>query len=129
MGSRRSRTVNPLTSSTRHICTAHLAERIAPQPAHATRRFLTPRYSKMSKAYTIKDVADHKTAEAGMWIIIDNEVYDVTEFVNEHPGGPKILKRTAGKDATKPFWKYHGDQVLKKYGPKLKIGTVEGAKL
>lgn len=59
----------------------------------------------MSKAYTIKDVADHKTAEAGMWIIIDNEVYDVTEFVNEHPGGPKILKRTAGKDATKPFWK------------------------
>ena len=24
---------------------------------------------------------------------------------------------------------YHGDQVLKKYGPKLKIGTVEGAKL
>jgi cytochrome b involved in lipid metabolism len=53
-----------------------------------------------------------------------------TEFVNEHPGGAKILKRVAGKDATKQFWKYHNDSVLKKYGPKLQVGTVkEGAKL
>lgn len=35
-----------------------------------------------------------------------------------------------GKDASKQFWKYHGDGVLKKYGPKLKIGDVaESAKL
>ena len=52
------------------------------------------------------------------------------EFADEHPGGAKILKRYAGKNATKPFWKYHNEAVLKKYGGKLKIGSVkEEAKL
>jgi cytochrome b involved in lipid metabolism len=50
--------------------------------------------------------------------------------VDEHPGGSKILKRAAGKDATKQFWKYHNESVLKKYGARLKVGTVaESAKL
>jgi len=53
-----------------------------------------------------------------------------TDFVDEHPGGAKILKRVAGKDATKQFWKYHNEGVLKKYSPQLMIGTVaEKAKL
>jgi hypothetical protein len=47
-----------------------------------------------------------------------------TDFVEEHPGGAKILKRVAGKDASKQFWKYHNDGVLKKYGAKLKVGSV-----
>ncbi|KIW05728.1 uncharacterized protein PV09_03585 [Verruconis gallopava] len=79
----------------------------------------------MSKQISAKDVAAHNKQDTGLWIIIDDGVYDVTNFVDEHPGGAKILKRTAGKDATKQFWKYHGDQVLKKYGPKLKIGTLQ----
>ena len=49
---------------------------------------------------------------------------------DDHPGGAKILKRMAGKDSTKQFWKYHGKSVLEKYGPKLKVGTLkEEAKL
>jgi hypothetical protein len=36
----------------------------------------------------------------------------------------------AGKDASKQFWKYHNEGVLKKYEPKLRIGNVkEEAKL
>ena len=51
-------------------------------------------------------------------------------FLEEHPGGSKILKRMAGKDASKQFWKYHSKNVLDKYGEKLKVGTVaESAKL
>ncbi|RYP20447.1 hypothetical protein DL767_009450 [Monosporascus sp. MG133] len=85
----------------------------------------------MSKTYTAKDVAEHKDEKnGGVWIIIDNGVYDVTNFLEEHPGGAKILKRMGGKNASKQFWKYHGDGVLKKYGPKLKIGDLaETAKL
>ncbi len=52
------------------------------------------------------------------------------DFLDEHPGGAKILKRVAGKDASKQFWKYHGKDVLAKYGGKLKVGEVaESAKL
>lgn len=54
----------------------------------------------------------------------------LAEFIDEHPGGSKILKRMAGKDSTKQFWKYHGKSVMEKYGPRFKIGTVqEEAKL
>ncbi|ETS82087.1 hypothetical protein G7054_g5355 [Neopestalotiopsis clavispora] len=84
----------------------------------------------MSKSFSKKEVADHKTEADGIYIIVDDGVYDVTKFIDEHPGGSKILKRMAGKDSTKQFWKYHGKNVLEKYGPKLKIGTVkEEAKL
>ncbi|KAM0125089.1 hypothetical protein ACHAPC_000826 [Botrytis cinerea] len=84
----------------------------------------------MSKTFSPSEVAAHKDAENGMYLIIDENVYDVTNFLEEHPGGAKILKRVAGKDASKQFWKYHNENVLKKYGEKLKIGAVgEKAKL
>ncbi|KAL1967792.1 hypothetical protein VTN77DRAFT_2481 [Rasamsonia byssochlamydoides] len=84
----------------------------------------------MSKTFTPADVASHNTPDKGLYIIIDKGVYDITNFVDEHPGGAKILKRVAGKDASKQFWKYHNESVLKKYSPKLKIGEVkEAAKL
>ncbi|PYI15535.1 cytochrome b5 [Aspergillus japonicus CBS 114.51] len=84
----------------------------------------------MSQSFTPTDVAAHNTPDKGLYIIIDNNVFDVTNFVDEHPGGAKILKRVAGKDATKQFWKYHNEGVLKKYTPKLKVGEIkEAAKL
>ncbi|KAI0005643.1 cytochrome b5 [Xylariaceae sp. FL0662B] len=78
----------------------------------------------MSKTFTAKDVAEHKDEQNGLYIIVDHGVYDVTKFLDEHPGGAKILKRVAGKNATKQFWKYHSKSVLDKYGGKLKIGDL-----
>lgn len=81
------------------------------------------------KSFTPTEVGKHNK-EKDMLIIVDEYVYDVSEFVNEHPGGAKILKRVAGKNATKQFWKYHNEGVLKKYAPKLRVGKVrEEAKL
>ncbi|KAF2195291.1 cytochrome b5 [Zopfia rhizophila CBS 207.26] len=84
----------------------------------------------MSETFTAKDVASHNTVDNGLYVIIDGSVYSLANFVDEHPGGAKILKRVGGKDASKQFWKYHNESVLKKYAPKLKIGTLkEEAKL
>jgi len=67
-------------------------------------------YFKMSKSITAKEVQEHNTVEKGLYIIIDNSVYEMAGFVDEHPGGAKILKRVGGKDASKQFWKV-GDKI------------------
>ncbi|EDS31744.1 cytochrome b5 [Culex quinquefasciatus] len=37
------------------------------------------------------------------WVIIRDMVYDVTPYLNEHPGGSELIADFAGKDATKDF--------------------------
>ena len=64
-----------------------------------------PAYNNMSKSISQSEVASHNSVEKGLYIIIDANVYDMTGFVDEHPGGSKILKRVGGKDASKQFWK------------------------
>lgn len=59
----------------------------------------------MSKQISAKEVKENGTVEKGLHIIIDNDVYELAGFVDEHPGGAKILKRFGGKDASKQFWK------------------------
>ena len=46
-------------------------------------------------------VAEHATAKDA-WVIVKGRVYDVTAYVEEHPGGAAILKN-AGGDATEGF--------------------------
>lgn len=36
-----------------------------------------------------------------------------------------VLQRVAGKDATKQFWKYHNESILKKFQPKLQVGSLD----
>lgn len=40
----------------------------------------------MGEAVSAKDVSKHNTPE-DLWIVVDGEVYDMTEFTPEHPGG------------------------------------------
>jgi|SRR5687767_898888 cytochrome b involved in lipid metabolism len=78
----------------------------------------------MSKTFSASDVAAHNKPDS-LYITIDGDVYDLTKFQDEHPGGKKILQRVAGKDASKQFWKYHSEGVLKKYKPKLQVGSLD----
>lgn len=59
----------------------------------------------MSKQFTPTEVKSHAAVDQGLYIIIDSDVYEMQGFVDEHPGGAKILKRVGGKDASKQFWK------------------------
>ncbi|RUO98915.1 acyl-CoA dehydrogenase/oxidase [Jimgerdemannia flammicorona] len=78
--------------------------------------------------YTREEVAKHNTAKS-CWIIIDSEVLDVTKFVDMHPGGSGVILEVAGKEATTEFYGLHRQEVLFKYRPRFKIGTIKGEKL
>lgn len=54
--------------------------------------------------YSLDEISTHNTEES-LWIAISGSVYDVTDFLNKHPGSAKPLLKHAGKDATKSFMK------------------------
>ncbi|KAJ0397959.1 hypothetical protein ATCC90586_002022 [Pythium insidiosum] len=58
------------------------------------------------KEFTLEEVAKHNTAE-DCWIIVKDggirKVYDVTKFLDDHPGGPEIIVDLAGGDSTDEF--------------------------
>ena len=58
------------------------------------------------KVYKLVEVAEHnksKGAEKSIWTVIHDKVYDITKFLDEHPGGEEILIENAGIDATENF--------------------------
>lgn len=59
-----------------------------------------------------QEVAKHTTRETGVWVIIHNKVYDVTEWLDEHPGGAKIILKYAGKDATEEYEPIHPPDAI-----------------
>jgi cytochrome b involved in lipid metabolism len=63
------------------------------------------------KSYTYSQVAKHNS-ENDCWIIINNNVYNVTPLVKIHPGGEEIILSVAGQDATETFFSYHEMELL-----------------
>ena len=49
------------------------------------------------RIYTAEDVAQHCTYDS-CWISHGGKVYDVTKFLNDHPGGDDLILGYAGKD-------------------------------
>jgi len=54
------------------------------------------------KKFSTKEVEGHKDKNS-TWLIIHDKVYDVTKFLEEHPGGEEVLLEMGGKDATENF--------------------------
>lgn len=63
---------------------------VLPEPQIFTRQ----EFEKINQA--VKD----GDSDAKKYIIIDNKLYDVTEFVEDHPGGAAVLLTHVGKDAS-----------------------------
>lgn len=75
---------------------------------------------------TKDEVAKHNN-KSSCWVILNDQVLDVTNFLKDHPGGELAILTFAGKDATEEFDMIHPPDVVDKYlDPKCKLGPVGG---
>ncbi|KAF5002819.1 hypothetical protein FDECE_10522 [Fusarium decemcellulare] len=79
------------------------------------------------RTYSREEVRQHATAPS-LWCIINSTIYDLTDFIQEHPGGSHILHQIAGQDATAAFYSLHRHDVLSSFSD-LAIGTITGEKV
>ncbi|GES66642.1 hypothetical protein ATETN484_0016018900 [Aspergillus terreus] len=81
------------------------------------------------KQFDAAEVAKH-TSSQSCWVILYGKVYDVTNFLSEHPGGAKIILKLAGKDATEEYDPIHPPGTLEENLPaEALLGTVDPATL
>ncbi|KAK4153552.1 cytochrome b5-like protein [Chaetomidium leptoderma] len=70
-------------------------------------------------------VAKHTSADS-CWVVLHGNVYDVTEFLPEHPGGSRIILQLAGRDATAEYDPIHPPGTLEEnLKPEAKLGVVD----
>lgn len=59
--------------------------------------------------FALTEVAQHATAD-DCWSVVNGTVYDLTQWINEHPGGSGPVESMCGIDATTAFNNQHNGQ-------------------
>ena len=88
----------------------------APTPAAPAAPAATPTPSPTPTAevstqagYTMAKVKENNSA-ASCWSVINGNVYNLTQWINSHPGGPSVIRGLCGVDGTSSFnGKHRGD--------------------
>ena len=76
------------------------------------------------KVHLFEEVAKHnKTKDC--WLIIAGKVYDVTPFMDDHPGGDEVLLSATGKDATNDFEDVGHSDSAREMMEKYYIGEID----
>lgn len=74
---------------------------------------------------TFGELSGHNSRES-CWVAIHGQVYDVTDFLNSHPGGIKSILRWAGKDATEEYEPLHPPGTIERHLPRhCQLGPVD----
>lgn len=73
---------------------------------------------------TMAEYQNHKN-DVQAWILIAGVVYDVTDFIHEHPGGGEYISNLFGKDATQDFENFsHTPEMFEEYGVRA-VGRIK----
>lgn len=79
---------------------------------------------KADKAYSLDEVAKHNKDD-DVWVAINGQVLNVTDFLDDHPGGRKAILLYKGKDASEEFNMLHKPDVIQKYAPDTVVGSLK----
>ncbi len=69
----------------------------------------SPSPTQTSAALTLAEVAKRNT-QSECWVAIDGNVYDLTEWIRQHPGGSGAIRSLCGTDGTNQFLSQHGGE-------------------
>eukprot|EP00929_Paragymnodinium_shiwhaense_P094079 TRINITY_DN54496_c0_g1_i1.p1 TRINITY_DN54496_c0_g1~~TRINITY_DN54496_c0_g1_i1.p1 ORF type:complete len:268 (-),score=62.85 TRINITY_DN54496_c0_g1_i1:289-1092(-) len=75
---------------------------------------------------TAEEMKEH-CSEQSCWVILKGDVWDLTPFLADHPGGPGAILEYAGRDATALWESIHPPEVLSQLKPSLRIGIADNA--
>ncbi|CAI9762505.1 unnamed protein product [Fraxinus pennsylvanica] len=78
----------------------------------------------MAKLYSFEEVSKHRSIK-DCWLVIEGKVYDVSPFMDDHPGGDEVLLSSSGKDATADFEDIGHSDSAKEMMDKYLIGTID----
>jgi cytochrome b involved in lipid metabolism len=70
----------------------------------------TPSETATANGYTKAQVAQ-KNSRTACWAIVSGSVYNLTDWINKHPGGAGAIASLCGTDATASFDAQHGGQA------------------
>jgi cytochrome b involved in lipid metabolism len=89
----------------------------------------TEQVTSTTNLFSLAQVAEHATRE-NCWLVLNDKVYNVTSFVDKHPGGDKILKG-CGTDATELFGKIkaHAKSSVQALKEKFVIGSLQAVEV
>jgi sulfite oxidase len=78
---------------------------------------------------TRKQVEEHNGSDSnGVWVIRGDKVYDITAFVQNHPGGASKIMLAAGKSVD-PFWQIYqqhlGNPAVQELLAEMQIGELD----
>ncbi len=85
------------------------ASRIAPYEAPSAEPTTSTEPTTGVEGITLAEISKHSTKE-DCWTAIDNTVYDLTPYIQKHPGGAGALANLCGIDGTAAFKSQHGSQ-------------------
>ncbi|KAI3406567.1 CYB5 [Candida oxycetoniae] len=79
------------------------------------------------KVFDADEISKHTTHD-DCWVVINGRVYNVSSYIDEHPGGEEVLLDVAGSDATEAFDDIGHSDEAHEILAKLFIGNLKGAK-
>jgi L-lactate dehydrogenase (cytochrome) len=73
------------------------------------------------------ELAKHNSRQS-CWLAIHGEVWDTTNFLEQHPGGADLILKLAGTDASDEYELFHNpDLVRETLGSNARKGTIDAS--
>jgi len=68
------------------------------------------------RSISAEELGKHRTVEDRTWLALYGMVYDLTDYVEDHPGGAEAITNVAGTEATETFETVHNKELLDSMG-------------